>query len=563
MRKNIEEYLRSAISDAQIIEITIPEHAQFGHFSTNVALRLAKARGKSPMEVAEDIAEKLRSATPEGFFEKIEAVSPGFVNIWLTAEAIQASFKEIYETGENWGRPMHEAAERLKTVVVDYSAPNIAKPMGVGHLRSTVIGQALYNIFKFNGWNAIGDNHLGDWGKQFGVLIAAYKEDGMPEEVTIDYLMKLYVGFSGRMKEDPTLGEVARKEVKKLQDGDEENLAIWRKFYDVSLAEFDRMYALLNVSFDHVQGESFYNEQLPGIVEEALTKGIAKESEGAIVIPIEGYEAPMIIRKSDGAYLYPTTDLATLRHRVSDLNADRIVYVVGNEQSLHFEQLFKAAKKLEIVDDQTLVHVKFGLMLGEDMKKFSTRAGKTVSLFDLLQEAILRARKVVDEKQPDMSEEERQQIAEAVGLGAVKYNDLSQNRQSDIAFNWDRMLSFEGNSGPYLQYAYARLKSILRKGEKVAAFNVDMLKDESELQVILRLQEFPEVIEGITKNYFPHHLSDYLYVLAKDVNTMYQAVQILKADEAERNARLALIAAAAQTLKTGLELLGLKTLEQM
>lgn len=563
IRKIVEEYLQKVVPDAENIEVTIPEHAQFGHFSTNIALRLAKARGKSPIEVAQEIAEQLKSVAPEAFFEKIEAVKPGFVNIWLTSKAIQAGFTEITEAGENWGRFASGAVKRSKTVVIDYSAPNIAKPMGVGHLRSTVIGQALYNIYKFGGWNVIGDNHLGDWGKQFGVLIAAYKEDGMPEDVTIDYLMKLYVGFSARMKEDDSLGEVARREVKKLQDGDEENLGIWKKFYDVSLAEFDRMYTMLGVSFDRVQGESFYNEQLAGIVEEALAKGVAKESEGAIVIPVEGYEVPMIIRKSDGAYLYPTTDLATLRHRINDLHADTIVYVVGNEQSLHFEQLFKAAKMLTIVEDQQLVHVKFGLMLGEDMKKFSTRAGKTVSLFDLLQEAIVRARKVVDEKQPDLSEEERQKIAEAVGIGAVKYNDLSQNRQSDIAFNWDRMLSFEGNSGPYLQYAYARLKSILRKAEDISTCDVDNLKDETELQVIRRLQEFPQVIEDIIESYFPHHLSDYLYALAKDVNTMYATVPVLKADEAERDARLALIATAAQTLKTGLELLGLETLEQM
>lgn len=559
LRKEVEKYLQNA-SDADDIELTIPEHAQFGHFSTAIALRLAKMRGKSPMDVAEDIAEKLQQVAPKGFFAKVESVKPGFVNIWLSVETIQNSFSEIDQAGKLWGRNWGEAKG---TVVVDYSAPNIAKPMGVGHLRSTIIGQALYNIFKFSGWNAIGDNHVGDWGKQFGVLIAAYKEDGMPREVSIDYLMKLYVDYSARMKEHAGLGEAARREVKKLQDGDEENISIWKKFYAVSLAEFDRMYKLLNVSFDHTIGESFYNDQLAAVVSEALEKKIAVESEGAIVIPIEGSETPLIIRKSDGAYLYPTTDIAAIKHRIKDFNADLMLYVVGNEQSLHFEQLFKAVKKLGIVDGQQMVHVKFGLMLGEDMKKFSTRAGKTVSLFDLLQEAIARAKKVVDEKQPELPEEERETIAKVVGIGAVKYNDLSQNRQSDIAFNWDRMLNFEGNSGPYLQYAYARLKSILRKGENITTYDVVILKEEAELQVILRLQQFPDVIENITKNYFPHHLTDYVYALAKDVNAMYAAVQVLKAEDAERNARLALIAAAAQTLKTGLNLLGIETVEKM
>jgi len=575
LRKEVEQYLQAAVTSsarddspageafyahADNIELTIPEHAQFGHFSTNVALRLAKVRDKSPMEVADEIVGGLQTAAPKGFFAKVESAKPGFVNMWLTPEAIQKGFTEIATAKENWGKP---TVGEQKTVVVDYSAPNIAKPMGVGHLRSTIIGQTLYNIFKFSGWNAIGDNHVGDWGKQFGVLIAAYKEDNKPEEVSIDYLMKLYVDYSSRMKEDSELGEVAKREVKKLQDGDEENTAIWKKFYAVSIGEFDRMYKLLDVSFDHTIGESFYNDQLAAVVSEALAKKVAVESEGAIVIPIEGSETPMIIRKSDGAYLYPTTDIAAVKHRVKDFNADLMLYVVGNEQAFHFDQLFKAVKKLGIVGDQQMVHIKFGLMLGEDMKKFSTRAGKTVSLRGLLDEAITRAKKVVDEKQPDMSEEERAEIAKVVGIGAVKYNDLSQNRQSDIAFNWDRILNFEGNSGPYLQYAYARLKSIMRKGENISTCDVDNLKDETELQVILRLQQFPDVIENITKNYFPHHLTDYLYALAKDVNTMYATVRVLKAEDAERNARLALIGAAAQTLKTGLHLLGIKTVEQM
>ena len=561
IREKVEQYLRSAVPDAGVMELTIPEHAQFGHFSTNIALRLAKVRGKAPMETAEEVAEQLQRFAPEGFFQKVEVAKPGFVNMWLTQKTIQDGFKEIFEANESWGK----LSEQEKgTVVVDYSGPNIAKPMSVGHLRSTVIGQALYNVFKFAGWKTIGDNHLGDWGKQFGVLIAAYKEDGSPKEVTIDYLVKLYVDYSARMKEDASLSEVAKAEVKKLQDGDEENRAIWKRFYDVSLEEFEKMYTMIGVSFDHIQGESFYNDQLPGVVQDAMEKGVAVESEGAIVIPVEGYDAPLIIRKSDGAYLYPTTDIATAKHRIEDANADLLIYVVGNEQSLHFEQLFAALKKLGIVTDQKLVHVKFGLMLGEDMKKFSTRAGKTVSLLGLLEEAIARARKVVDEKQPDLTEEERQTISEVVGIGAVKYNDLSQNRQSDIVFNWDRMLSFEGNSGPYLQYAYARLKSILRKAETdFGNSDVSYLKDETELRVIMRLEEFPSVIDDVTKNYFPHHLTDYLYALAKDANAMYQKMPVLKAEEAERNARLALIAAAAQTLKTGLELLGLKTLEQM
>ena len=561
IREKVEQYLRSAVPDAGVMELTIPEHAQFGHFSTNIALRLAKVRGKAPMETAEEVAEQLQRFAPEGFFQKVEVAKPGFVNMWLTQKTIQDGFKEIFEANESWGK----LSEQEKgTVVVDYSGPNIAKPMSVGHLRSTVIGQALYNVFKFAGWKTIGDNHLGDWGKQFGVLIAAYKEDGSPKEVTIDYLVKLYVDYSARMKEDASLSEVAKAEVKKLQDGDEENRAIWKRFYDVSLEEFEKMYTMIGVSFDHIQGESFYNDQLPRVVQDAMEKGVAVESEGAIVIPVEGYDAPLIIRKSDGAYLYPTTDIATAKHRIEDANADLLIYVVGNEQSLHFEQLFAALKKLGIVTDQKLVHVKFGLMLGEDMKKFSTRAGKTVSLLGLLEEAIARARKVVDEKQPDLTEEERQTISEVVGIGAVKYNDLSQNRQSDIVFNWDRMLSFEGNSGPYLQYAYARLKSILRKAETdFGNSDVSYLKDETELRVIMRLEEFPSVIDDVTKNYFPHHLTDYLYALAKDANAMYQKMPVLKAEEAERNARLALIAAAAQTLKTGLELLGLKTLEQM
>lgn len=577
LKDQIKNVLEKALGEIDDVEIVVPENKQFGHYFTNVALRLAKKTGKNPMEVAQKLTNNLQQTT-NNFFSKIEVVQPGFINFWLKPEIIQKELVEIYKIGKNFGQTKFK---KKPIMVIDYSHPNIAKPMSVAHLRSTIIGQALYNIFKFSGWKTIGDNHLGDWGKQFGILIAAYKtargkkkvEEG--KEIKIEDLMAMYVDYTARMKEDKKLEEIAKLETKKLQNGDRENVLIWKQFYKISLDEFKKVYKILGVKFDYYLGESFYNKMLPKIIEEALKKGVAEKSEGAIIIPIKN-KAPFVIQKSDEAFLYSTTDIAAIKYRVERFKPSLILYVVDNGQSLHFEQLFESAKKLGYIEAEQrgkendkevkLVHAKFGLILSEDMKKLSTRAGKHISLLEVIDEAINRAKKIVEGKRPDLSKKEKNKIAEIVGVGALKYNDLSQNRQSDIAFKWDKMLNLEGNSGPYIQYTYARLRSILRKAKgesRKGKGETEFLKEEVELNLILKLEEFPEVIQRITENYYPHYLAEYLYKLAQEANNFYHKFPVLKAEKNVKEARLALIDAISKTLKTGLNILGIDVLEKM
>jgi len=568
----IIDYIKKAVGQDVKVEVFRPENEQFGHYSTNVALKLATlARinadstltyaDKNPMEIAKQLTDNLQPTT-NNFFEKIEIVSPGFINFWISEKVLQNELVEIYKAGDKWGKSVKK---NKQIVVIDFSHPNIAKPMHVGHFRSTIIGQALYNIFKFSGWKTIGDNHLGDWGKQFGILIAAYKKlGGGRRKLTIDSLVKLYVDYTAMMKNNENLEIIAREETKKLQQGDKNNIKIWKQFYKVSLDEFKKVYKLLDIRFDYYLGESFYNKMLPDIVQDAVKKGVAEKSEGAMVIFTDKNKTPFIIQKADEAYLYSTTDLAAIKYRVDKFKADLIIYVVDNGQAFYFEQLFKSAQMLSISKNALMEHVKFGLMLGEDMKKFSTRAGRSISLTDVINEGINRAQKIVNEKHPDLPKKEKDKIAEIVGISAIKYNDLSQNRQSDISFNWDKMLNLEGNSSPYIQYTYARLRSILRKsGVKKIKFDSKYLTEKKEKDLILLLGQFPEVVNEITQSYFPSHLADYLYKLTKETNTYYQSVSVLKAEEEVRQARLALIGTVAQTLKTGLNLLGIEVLERM
>ena len=566
IKTEIKKFLKKAITDDIEIEIVIPEQEQFGHYSTNIAMRLAKVKGKNPVVIARTIADFLQKKAPKGFFEKIEVVDPGFINFWIAPKTFQKELVKIIKAKNKWGK---QEKGSKKTIIIDYCGINIAKPMSVGHLRSTIIGQSLYNIYKFNNWKVIGDNHLGDWGKQFGVLIAAYKEEMAFEKLginkknlEIDDLMKLYVDYTNRIKKDPGLEEKARKEVKKLQEGDRENTKIWKKFQKITFHELQKIFKMLGIKMDYHLGESFYNSMLGGVVRDALNKKVAVKSDGAVVIFTDKEKAPFIIQKSDGAYLYATTDIATIKYRIEKFKPAAIIYVTGNEQSLHFEQLFKAVKSLGIIKNETLMHVKFGLILSEDMKKLSTREGKHISLEHLLNESIVRAKKIIDEKQPKLNEKRKTEIAKVIGIGAIKYNDLSQNRQSDIAFNWDRMLNFEGNSAPYLLYSYARLRSILRKA-KLGKYDPKYLNEKIELKLINDLEEFPDILQRIINNYYPHILAEYLYKLAGDANSFYHSLPVLNAERGVKESRLALIKAVSEVLKTGLNLLGIETVEQM
>lgn len=545
-------------------DFSVERDERFADYASNVAL----VAGGTPRENAETIKGELeKSKIFNALVSKTEVAGPGFLNFWVKQEAAQNEFEEIVKQGKKFGQ---SKSAKKQTVVIDYSGPNIAKPMGIGHLRSTIIGQALYNIFKFAGYKVIGDNHLGDWGTQFGMLIAGYKEAIKQKKKinTIGDLMEIYVDFNKRVKEDASWGELARLETKKLQSGDQENTKIWKLFYQITQKELGAIYKILGVKFDYQLGESFYNKMLPAIVADAIKKGIAHKSEGATVIDIESYVTPLLIQKTDGAYLYATTDLATIKYREHKFKPGLILYVVANEQTMPLDQLFKAAEMMGMARKAKLEHVKFGMMLAEDAKKFSTRQGKIISLVEVIDEAVARAQKIIEEKQPQLKEKEKKSIALAVGVGALKYNDLSQNRLSDIAFNWDKMLSMEGNSAPYLQYTRARLNSILRKAKpgKPAGrggFDVKFLREERESKIILLSAEFPDVIAKITQTHYPHYLSDFLYKLAKEANAYYQAAPVLNAEKGVKEARLALINKISETIKTGLNLLGIEAPERM
>jgi len=560
MFETIKDLIKKKLGDVEF-ELGPPTGGVRGHIATNAGFVLAGIEKKSPAEAAGELKKYLEDESPKGFIEKIEIAGAGFLNIWLTSGAIQSEFKKIAKEKPFFAK----ATEGKKRIIVEYSQPNIAKPMHVGHLRSTIIGDALANILEFAGDKVVRWNYLGDWGTQFGKLIVAYRKWGDDEKIEkdpINELNDLYVRFHKEVDSNPKLEDEAREEFKKLEDGDRENRKLWEKFKEESLKEFGEMYEVLGIKFDEWIGEAFYEKEMGPLTEKLTKSGIAKMSEGALVVPLDEKGLPPgLIRKSDGATLYLTRDIANLEYRIKKYKADTILYVVDNGQSLHFEQLFAIAEKTGLEFNAS--HIKFGLVLSEDMKKLSTRAGRHISLKGVIDESVSRARKVVDEKQPDLNEEEKAQIAKVVGIGALKYNDLSQNRQSDIAFNWDKMLSLEGNSGPYLQYTYTRLASILGKAGRIGKLKESELQSEPDINLILKLAMFPETIHTVTENYFPHYLANYLYNLAREANAYYEKEPVLKAEGDLRDARLHLVKAVAETLKTGLGLLGIGTVERM
>jgi len=558
MLETVRELLEKKLGDAEFV-IGPPDVPGRGHVATNAAFVWAGVDGKTPAESAEELKKYLEENAKD-VISKVEIAGGGFLNILFTQSAIQKKFKEIVKEGNKWGE-LHEKGK----IIVEYSQPNIAKPMHIGHIRSTIIGDALANVFEFAGNKVIRWNYLGDWGTQFGKVITAYKKWGDDKKIDADpvnELNALYVKFHEEAEHDPKLEDEAREEFKKLEEGDKENRALWKRFRKESVKEFEDAYKVLGIHFDEWKGESFFEKDMQPLIKKLEKDGIAKESEGALVVDLEEKGLPPgLIRKSDGATLYLTRDIANLEYRIKKYKPDEILYVVDNGQSLHFEQLFAIAEKLEMKTNAK--HVKFGLVLAEDMKKLSTRAGRHISLSDVINEAVSRAKKIVDEKQPDFPEDERENIAMAVGIGALKYNDLSQNRQSDITFNWDRMLSLEGNSGPYLQYSYTRMASILEKAGRISGLKEGMLESENDINLILKLAEFPDVIRTVTENYFPHYLANYLYDLAREVNSFYEKEPVLKAEGDLRGARLHLVKACADTLKTGLGLLGIGVVERM
>lgn len=586
MRDEIEKLTKEAIAllqkekvfpkfETSEIKVEHPKEKIHGDYSTNVAMEIGKKARKKPMEIAEQLKSQI-SKLKTDLFEKIEVAEPGFINFFLTREHLVGELNRICKEKQKYGSAK---IGKGKTVIIDYSSPNIAKPFGIGHLRSTIIGQALYNIYKFLGWRCIGDNHLGDWGTQFGKLIYQIRKeklagklekekDSILKALTIEELERLYVSFHQEAEEYPEIEEEARLWFKKLEEGDEKAKKIWQACVNISLEEFDRVYKLLGVKIDYTLGESFYQGMLKKVIDEAIKKKIATKSQGALIIKYPQEKLPpAMILKSDGATTYLTRDLATINYRFKKWKSDLIIYEVGVDQSLHFNQLFWAVELLGWAKREKFFHVAHGLIRFKE-GKLSTRKGRTIHLEEVLKEAVKRARKIIEQSETGrgLSKEEKEKVGEAVGIGAVKYNDLSQHYSRDIIFDWDKILNLKGNSGPYLQYTFARCQSVLQKAkykikdEKIRS--IDLNKEEEDILRII--YKFPEVIEEAAGNFSPNLICNFIFDLSQRYNLFYALHPIIKAKTSELKVfRLALTAAIAQVLKNALSLLGILTPERM
>jgi arginyl-tRNA synthetase len=571
--KLIEQRLREAViavlPDAEVATVLVrpcPD-PKFGDYQTNALMSLAKTRKLNPRQVATDVVAKLQVAD---CCERVEVAGAGFLNFRLKpatlAQTLQAAARGEHLFFSKTAQP--------RTTVVDFSSPNVAKSMHVGHIRSTILGDCLARTLGLLGHQVITDNHLGDWGTQFGMLLVAWKRelDGAALKADpIAEMERLYKKVSAECKANPAALEEARQELVKLQGGDEENLRIWREMIALSRVQFDSIYQRLGVKFDHTLGESFYHPRLQPLVQELRAQGIARESEGAMAVFFEDSpqlkEHPALIQKSDGAFNYTTTDLATLAHRLETWRPDEIVYVTDARQQLHFQQLFAVFRRWHSEARVKLAHVWFGSILGDDGKPFKTRSGETVKLADLLDEAEERALKAVSEKSPELPEAARREIARIVGIGAVKYADLLPNRQSDYVFSWDKLLALNGNTAPYLQYAYARIRSIFRKGNVGQGLppvpaSLQLAAPE-ELALARHLLNFGLVLEAVADDYRPNFLCNYLYELAGRFTSFYENCPVLKSEGEQRDSRLVLCDLAARALQQGLNVLGIETLDQM
>lgn len=521
------------------------------------AFSLAKVERKAPQAIAADIAEKIDQSA----FEKVVATGP-YVNFFLDKSKISDQvIKSVIEAGADYGL---QDEGKGQNITIDLSSPNIAKPFSVGHLRSTVIGDALSNIFRKMGYNTIKINHLGDWGKQFGLLMVAYKKWGSKEAVEanpIDELLKLYVRINAEIENDPELDEEGRKWFKKLEDGDPEATELWQWFRDESLVEFNRIYKLLGVEFDSLNGEAFYNDKMDEGVQILEDKGLLKESKGASIVELDDVNLPpAMIKKSDGATLYITRDIATAMYRARTYNFVKNIYAVGQEQSNHFRQLKAVLKKMGFDWSDDMVHVDFGLVT-KNRQKLSTRKGNIILLEPTLQEAISRAKAQIEEKNPEL--ENKEEVAHAVGVGAVKFYDLKTDRRNGYDFDLEAMVSFEGETGPYVQYAYARIQSILRKANFTPSTDATYsLSDPESWEIIKLLQDFSRVVKRAAENYDPSLIAKYAINLAQAFNKYYAHTRILD-ESPERESRLALSYSTAVVLKEALRLLGVDAPEKM
>ncbi|EEE1437831.1 arginine--tRNA ligase [Salmonella enterica subsp. enterica serovar Solt] len=576
---NIQALLSEKVSQAMIAagapadcepQVRQSAKVQFGDYQANGMMAVAKKLGMAPRQLAEQVLTHLDLS---GIASKVEIAGPGFINIFLEPAFLAEQVQQAL------------ASERLgvsqpnrQTIVVDYSAPNVAKEMHVGHLRSTIIGDAAVRTLEFLGHHVIRANHVGDWGTQFGMLIAWLEKQQQENagDMALADLEGFYRDAKKHYDEDEAFAERARNYVVKLQSGDTYFREMWRKLVDITMTQNQITYDRLNVTLtrDDVMGESLYNPMLPGIVADLKAKGLAVESEGATVVFLdefknkEGDPMGVIIQKKDGGYLYTTTDIACAKYRYETLHADRVLYYIDSRQHQHLMQAWTIVRKAGYVPDSVpLEHHMFGMMLGKDGKPFKTRAGGTVKLADLLDEALERARRLVAEKNPDMPADELEKLANAVGIGAVKYADLSKNRTTDYIFDWDNMLAFEGNTAPYMQYAYTRVLSVFRKAdidEQALASAPVIISEDREAQLAARLLQFEETLTVVAREGTPHVMCAYLYDVAGLFSGFYEHCPILSAEnDAVRNSRLKLAQLTAKTLKLGLDTLGIETVERM
>ncbi len=576
---NIQALLSEKVSQAMIAagapadcepQVRQSAKVQFGDYQANGMMAVAKKLGMAPRQLAEQV---LTHLDLNGIASKVEIAGPGFINIFLDPAFLAQHVQQALASDR-----LGVTQPAKQTVVVDYSAPNVAKEMHVGHLRSTIIGDAAVRTLEFLGHKVIRANHVGDWGTQFGMLIAWLEKQQQENagEMALADLEGFYRDAKKHYDEDEAFAERARSYVVKLQGGDEYFREMWRKLVDITMSQNQLTYDRLNVTLtrDDVMGESLYNPMLPGIVADLKAKGLAVESEGATVVFLDEYKnkegEPMgvIIQKKDGGYLYTTTDIACAKYRYETLHADRVLYYIDSRQHQHLMQAWTIVRKAGYVPDSVpLEHHMFGMMLGKDGKPFKTRAGGTVKLADLLDEALERARRLVAEKNPDMPADELEKLANAVGIGAVKYADLSKNRTTDYIFDWDNMLAFEGNTAPYMQYAYTRVLSVFRKAdidESALAKAQVVISEDREAQLAARLLQFEETLTVVAREGTPHVMCAYLYDVAGLFSGFYEHCPILSAENEEiRNSRLKLAQLTAKTLKLGLDTLGIETVERM
>ncbi|OAM26773.1 arginine--tRNA ligase [Eikenella longinqua] len=566
LNREAEQAFAAAGIEGAPVVLQPAKNPEFGDFQINGVMGAAKQRKQNPRELAQKVADALAGSS---VLASAEVAGPGFINLRLSPQFLADQVHGALQSS----RLNVAQAAAPQTVVIDYSSPNLAKEMHVGHLRSSIIGDSIARVLRHLGHTVIAQNHVGDWGTQFGMLVAyLVEQQAQNEHFELADLEQFYRNAKVRFDEDPAFADTAREYVVKLQGGDEAVLALWRQFVAMSLKHAQNVYDRLGVLLkpEDVAGESKYNNDLQPVVDELLASGLAVDDGGTKVVFLDEFKnkdgdpAAFIIQKQGGGFLYATTDLACVRYRVRQLKADRIIYVVDTRQSLHFAQLFAASRKAGWLPENVQAEfIGFGTMMGKDGKPFKTRSGDTVKLVELLDEAVERATALVQEKNPELDGQTAARIARAVGIGAVKYADLSKNRTSDYIFDWDNMLSFEGNTAPYLQYAYTRVQSVLKKAGQWDAAAQPVLTEPLECQLAAELLKFEDVLQTVADSAYPHYLAAYLYQVASLFSRFYEACPILKAEGSARNTRLQLAALTGQTLQTGLGLLGIDTLEVM